>query len=282
MIARLHQLLIIFESGLGKWKLIDDEKLSGVVSKLIENAIRLDDYSWGTIYVSAAEDLTQDTVGRLQLIYEKVFLCVRQKMYSKAKQACWKNFQENENAYSKVSVAKGLTFFSLAEIWIDVWDHEEARKCLMEAVPLLAPFKGRSDCGDVKNTLFQCYLHLGSVPWLDKRNPDVSRDYLKQALALTNPNSLISREEYFLTLSTMAQLEEALGNDAKAIEIRRKISPEFAGLDLVETKVGQPLPDSSDKLTTFSTSTSKKRKKKKTKKKKAATEEEKKENELSQ
>ena len=282
LIARLHQLLIIFESGFGKWKLIDDEKLSIVALKLIENAIRLDDYSWGTIYVSAAEDLTQDTVGRLRLIYEKVFLCVKQKMYSKAKQACWKNFQENETAYSKVSVAKGLTYFSLAEIWIDVWDREEARKCLVEAVPLLAPFKGHSGCDDIKDTLFQCYLHLGSVPWLDKRNPDVSRDYLKQALALTNPNSLISREKYFLTLSMMAQLEEALGNNAKAMEIRRRISPEFAGLDLVETKVGQPLPDSPDKLTTFSTSTSKKRKKKKTKKKKAATEEEKKENELSQ
>ena len=252
--------------------LLNQEEAAYMALRFADAAIRTKDLEWTAVYLGCAEDLTKDMHLRLQLIQQQSVFYIRLKLFDKLRKKLHTYMNETNSFFASDYPIRGTCLRYLGEVCLHQGEKEQAKQCFLESVQKLEQFKRNPAAEkDVLDSL----LFLGGVDLLEESKPQVSRGYLKKALAIARersdkPGGRDSRN-YSYALIQMAELEDALGNSQKANELRESIPPEFAALIEPKEVLTEPESTSSSSSSSPMKTPEKGKKKKKRKKKKSQT-----------
>ena len=267
--TRLNELLTLSLTGGIREDsvLLNQEEAAYIALQFADAFLRAKDLKWTAVYLSCAEDLTKDMYLRLRLIRQQSMFYIRLKMFDQVRKKLHTFMNETNSFFASGFPVRGTCLRYLGEVCLYQGEKEQAKQCFFESVQKLELFKGDRE---VEKDLLDSLLFLGGVDLLDETKAQVSRGYLKKALAIASKTSGKTdgkdTRNYGLALSQMADLEDALGNSRKANELRQSIPPEFAAL--IEPKEVLIEPESTSSSTSPMKTPNKGKKKKKRKKKK--------------
>ena len=214
---------------------------------------------WAFLYINQADMSLRSPAARFRLTLQKAICLGRQERFEEENDLLLLSLSEADQLFGKNSVPYGKVLYFLGLNFFARGDKCQAARYYTEALRNLEKHK------DADLEVLFCLFGLGSVLLLDKSNPNLSRGYLKKALARAERNSGKESELYSRALCKMADLEEALGNFEKGAEFRQEVPLEYQNADFARVEDHQPKSRSS--TAAYPSNTSKKRKKKKRKKK---------------
>ena len=215
------------------------------------------DLDWASLYISHADTSLRCPVARFKFAQEKASCLIKQRRFKEANETLLRNLSDVERFFGKDSARYGKVLHLLGWNCLEQGDKGHAAKYYAEAVRNLEKHR------NVERHVMYCLFGLGSASLVEKSKLDVSKSYLNKALIRAERNCGKDSELYSRALCKMADFEEALGNVTKAAELRKVLSPDYQHADFVNTKVPEPVGNSSS---ANPSNICKKRKKKKRKK----------------
>ena len=213
------------------------------------------------LYINHVDKSLRSSAARFRLTLEKAICLGRQERFEEENELLLLSLSEADQLFGKNSVLYGKVLYFLGLNFFAQGDKCQAARYYTEALRNLEKHK---DADSERKVLF-CLFALGGVLLLDKSNPNLSRGYLKKALARAEKNSGKESKVYSQALCRMADLEEALGNFEKGAELRQEVPLEYQNADFARVEDHQP--KSSSSTAADPSNTSKKRKRKRREKK---------------